>query len=452
MKIENFDTNMLTPCRVFGSDKLLTEPEDILYYHANIQEFEAYNRLLGDIRDDGQYVIKEGVRKNLAALPKELADQRDGIIEAHSYLMTKNMFFSIELDQDEENQIASLYLTEPVQGYGELDHIKTFIAKITSPKVDDFVEQAKKAFNIQPVLPDINEGAYMDLIMQIQEQIDFYTCIEDLVDLSSQIYVLSVLALLEEQGEVGQKIITQYNKRVKELGLDKPNVKKRYSTLRKILDKEIQKAGGEKRVFKEKETEYKKLKQEYSLPIKRVEQFRGKQIAVVDKGVVQKEEKKETKKNEKKLASKGKTAGNKKADKAKSGGAKKKAKSKSKGKEEKKKEKKAGSGGGGGSRTTVKAFTSPTPTMKSKSSNVYKPKGIDISRRAVPVVMTPPPVVTPTEDAETEAMFSRLLGKGLSTSETKLTPPIEEIVVPPEEHAEEPIVAPPPPVEIIEIS
>lgn len=397
----------VTPVRIFGSDKVLTEPEDIAYYRAGLEEFGAVNKLLGEIDDDGEYFISEDIRKNLAQLPKELLREDDDTIDATSRIMAKDMYFTIELDQDGDMQVASLYLTEMVHGYGELTSIRTFVAKYELPTIAGFGQKAKSAFNVQPIISDIPEGQYIDLVMRIQDQIDYALCLEDIVDLASQIYVLRVLALLESKGEKGQEIIKQYNREVKDKGLNKPSVRHRYATLRKILDAKIENAGGEKEIFADKQQEIKDIKKEFAQTIQKVEAIHGKNLA----GAI-KEAQKAKNEPQKKAAEAPKKA--KKAGKVISvgvgkakGGSKPKAKKKEDKKDNKKKENKGGGGGGSGSAKPRVQEAPEAPILKDEvgeaaarpSPQVQRPQVIERHDAA------PKPVAPNQEEAEAVSLL-----------------------------------------------
>lgn len=331
-----------TTCRVFDSNEILTSPEEIDYYKTCIKEFEASNRLIGEINDNGEYMISEKIRRDLALLPKELTQNGYNLVEAFSHILTKDLYFYIEIEEVEENQIAYLYLIEKVDGYRDVQTLKSFIAKITQPKCDDFQEKARRVFNVQESISTIEEGRFINLVLQIQGRIDYWAELEDIMDLSSQIYVLRILTLLESEGEIGQKVIKEYNRRVKLEGLD--GVKKKYLALRKILDESIEMYGGKEKVFVKTKEEVKTIKAEFSTPIKKVEEIRSKQMnRPIAKRVVKNAPAKAEAKPSK---AGGKAAG--KADKKGGGDKKGKDKKKDKGKDKEKKKddgKKKSSGG-----------------------------------------------------------------------------------------------------------
>ena len=339
-----------TTCKVFDSEVILTSPEHIDYYKTCIKEFEASNVLLGEIDDEGQYIINEKIRRDLALLPKELAQNGYNLIEAWSHVSGKDLFFNIEIEEENQTQIASLYLIEKVSGYKNLQILKSFIAKIVQPKSDNFQDKARRVFNVQDSLKMIDEGQFLNLVLQIQARIDYWFALQDIVDMSSQIYVLRMLNLLENEGELGQKVLKEYTHRMKLEGLDN-NSKHRYLTLRKILDDIIENFGGENEIFKNNIQEVKSIKAEFSTPIKKVEEIRQKQTT---RHFAKKNEKTSPVKSEEKPKTAGKTAGKsaKKADKK--GGGKKDKKDKKK-KEKKKKEEKKSSGGGGSSKKIEKS-------------------------------------------------------------------------------------------------
>lgn len=336
------------PCKVLDGDEVLTEQADIDYYKASIKEFEARNRLLGEVNEEGEYVISEDVRRNLALIPKEQLTEGYNLIEAYSRVATKDLFFVIEFEEEIEagrdDFVASLYIIEKVVGYKNLQSLRSFVAKIVEPKSDEFWNKVRKVFNINPILMPIDEGKYMPLVMQIQKHIEDWYSMEEIVDLSSQIYVMRVLQLLENEGPLGRQIVEEYNREMKLEDLGNVNVAKRYIMLRKILDRVIEQHGGEANVFKEEKNkaEIKVIKSEYSAPIRKVETFRTK-VQESQRGVLRK---KDRQKKEEKASSPAKKAGGakkkaagKKADK-KAGGSKPKKDKKKEDKKEKKDDKK----------------------------------------------------------------------------------------------------------------
>ena len=327
------------PCKVFESDIVLTEPVAIDYYKSCIKEFEAYNMLLGTINEEGEYVIGENIRRDLALLPKEQIAEGYHLIEALSRIKGKDLFFVIEIDEEvienANSLVGSLFVIEKVAGYEGVDSLKTFVAKIIQPVSDKFVDKAKAVFNIQTTLGDFDDAKFADLLKQLNNQYEDWLILEDIIDLSSQIYIMRILQLLEEEGELGQAVISAYNKQIKEQGFAGNS---RYIELRKVLDSVIEQHGGIDKVFKKNKEKVSQAKTEYSTAVRQVEKYRQKQASAKAKAQKTAKTAKVEKKPEAKSA--GKSAGKHKAkgkDK-KAGG--KKAKGKDKKKDKKKDDKK----------------------------------------------------------------------------------------------------------------
>lgn len=70
------------PCKIFDSEVVLTVQEDIDFYKAKMKALEIKNYLLGEFNEDGDYVIAENIRRNLATMPKENTDERFDLIKA----------------------------------------------------------------------------------------------------------------------------------------------------------------------------------------------------------------------------------------------------------------------------------------------------------------------------------------------------------------------------------
>ncbi len=378
-KIENIAYGVNTPlssCKVFDSDRVLFASEEIDYYKTCIKEFEASNKLLGEINDEGEYVINEKIRRDLALIPKEHTNTEYNRVEAYSRLLAKDLYFYIEIQENENEQIASLYLIEKVSGYRDLQSLTSFIAKVVQPKANGFVDKVKRVFNIQDVITKIDEGKFIKLTLQIQNRIDYWFEMEDIMDLSSQIYVLRMLSFLEDEGDLGRKTLEEYNRKIKFEGLDNAKIKGRFLKLRKYLDEAIDKFGGKEIVFKKHPEEVKSVKSEYSSPIKKVEDIRKRQA---NKPVVKKIEPAPAKVESSKASSKpkAKTAGkkaDKKADKQKKKDDKKKDEKKDDGKKK---------GGGGPSKSEIKSEKPVAPASKTGNSNQYTPASFRNSGRII---------------------------------------------------------------------
>lgn len=387
-ELENIAYGVNTPetiCKVFGDDEVLTSPEDIDYYKTVIKEFEASNRLVGEINDEGEYVINEKVRRDLALLPKEKLQEGFHLVEAFSHVLGKDLYFSIEVEEDGENFVASLFLQEKVSDYGDMQSLKSFIARIVQPRSDDFVAKVLRVFNVQDSLTDFDEGRFINLVLQIQNQIDYWFELEDIVELSSQIYILRMLSLLENEGDLGRKVIQEYNRRMSVEGLDNTKVKKRHLGLRKILDEVIKENGGEKEVFKKNLEQVKEVKKEFSAPIQKVENLRKKQVG---KSVIKKVEKPAPAKEASKPSKAGEKSAGKKDDKKKDN-KKKDDKKKDKKKDDKKKDdKKKDEKKSGGSSIAKAEPDLKVPKLVGKGKPPVD-NSLDILGKQPPVIVKP---------------------------------------------------------------
>lgn len=327
----------IEPCVVFGTDTILSDRVDIDYYKACLEEFEASNRLLGEIMHNGDYVISQKVKQDLIKLPKELVAESDGTIEASTRINAKDLYFNIVIENDEE-LTASLYVTELVDGFGEVKSIKTFVASVKLDGEQQNAESVKAAFNVQKVVDGINEGEFIDLVIQIQDMIDYSAALSEIEMLSSQIYVLRLTQLLESGGSEAQNVLQNYYQQAKKLKIARNN----YSDLRKLLDKIIDQAGGLKKLLPDKQKEIDDIKKEFAAPIHKMQSLKGKQIVkTASTQAPKKEEKKAAAKPADKKAAAKKTAG-------KSGGGSKPKKAKKKeDKKENKKDNKKKFGPGG---------------------------------------------------------------------------------------------------------
>lgn len=326
-----------TPVIRFGSGRVLTAPEEIDYYKAIIKEMEAMNSLLGEVDESGQYNIPENIRKELVKIPKEKLSEDSNFIDSRCSIMGQELYFTIQMGFDEELEEfqASLYINEKVYGYEDISTIKTFVAYISQQDEKDIVSNARKAFNVQEVLSPIGEEDWPKIVLKIQERKDQWLVMNEIDELSSQIYVMRILQLLEKEGSLGQQVIKAYFDQMKLEGLEDVKKPNRYIELRKNLDEIIERFGGDKEVFKQSYERLQEAKKEFAGPVRQIEKMQIKRA--IAKAPATKAE--PSKGGDKPAAAKktgGKTAGKKaakkSAPKAKKAGAKKSAAKKAGGK------------------------------------------------------------------------------------------------------------------------
>ena len=323
---------------VWGTDRTLTDVDEIEYYRQYIRQIKLSSRLIGDINAEGQYTLPNEIKRDLVKMEKEVAEDGPVFYLAMAVYMKKTFNFAIEVEEFDEFTEASLYLNESVLDYPPVMSLRTFVAKIRIPNGENVREKIYNAFHLVKSLPNVKDTDVPSLAGKMQALSDEAGLLDEVADLGAQIYIMRTLKMLEGGGEIGQKIIDEYKKEAEELKLD---LKKKgsYRKLQRVLDQKIQENGGFESLPIEKETVIKPVK-EYNDAIKKLDNVKSKKNAVDSHekdGDTAKKDASSKKSEAKSAGNKSGKSGGKKADKKASGGKKDKKKDDKKKKDAKKK-------------------------------------------------------------------------------------------------------------------
>ncbi len=204
------------------------------------------NLLLGEFSADGKYSIKdEKILQNLVSMPKIFQEKVDNTIYAYAKYDGINLNFKIDMDISESYCSAEIYLVEvehDVEGDNKYLTPLSNMVEIYSPKFRDHIF---KAWNINleetPLEKDEAKDYVFEYLRTIRGQYDFN---KELIEILSQLYVVRLLKLLDNCGELGMKIQADYKMLLEKLLKKDPSLAQDYSRLKQILDKMIEKNKG----------------------------------------------------------------------------------------------------------------------------------------------------------------------------------------------------------------
>ena len=337
----------LKTCTTWGDRKVLTDEVEINYYHEYLKQIILRNKLLGSVSDSGNYNLKDRIKRDLVKMQKEVADASPSYYIAMAIYMKKTFNFAIEVDFLEDGMAsATLYVNEVVDNYPPVTALRSFVAKVILPYDASFEKKVYKAFNLVDGLTNIKDTDVPFLATYMQSQIDDELLLDEISDLGSQIYIMRMLKVLSNGGELGKDIIEEYKKKAEASKLD-VNKKGAYTKLHRTLDEIIEKKGGLEKLPLPKSV-LQKPRIEYTDSIRKLESAKSKKKSVA---VVKEEGAQESGGGAPKVAGKGgKSGGDKKKPAKKADKPKKKADKK---KDEKKKDEKKATGTYGSSVKTI---------------------------------------------------------------------------------------------------
>lgn len=231
-------------CKIWGSDIVITQKDEVEYYNTVMKQVRLETLLVGSLTDDAEYLLSTDLKRDLVRMQKEIADESERYYVAFSQYMKKTFHFTIEVEDLSEDEVsASLYLNEQIVNYPYLESVKSFVASAKFASDENLKNKIFRTFNIVDGKPLIDDLKVPNLAVAMQKMLDEKLMIDQIVDIGAQIYVMRTLQVLENAGEIGQKIIEQYKREADELGLD-TNEPGAYTTLQKVLDKAINDNGG----------------------------------------------------------------------------------------------------------------------------------------------------------------------------------------------------------------
>ncbi len=289
-------------------------PADVQKDYLNILYYQAKqrNNLLGEFSSDGKYAIKdEKILQELVLLPKKFDEKKDNVVYASTKIEDEIVLnFKLEFEMSESFCRGVLSIIETEQNVQEnIKHVTKLdeYKDIYSPKFKEDMYKRWKVYFDEEVY-DKNDYIYSILHMQHEE----YLFNKELTEILSQLYMVRLLKLLDNSGEVGEKIKGEYKLLVEKLIQQDPSIMQDNTRLKLVLDSIIIKNKALATLMQTKEgTE---IFAGYSAPIKRV---KDKTVEVV-LNVGGAEKKKENKTIDTKTAAK--KGGAKKKDKSAGGG------------------------------------------------------------------------------------------------------------------------------------
>lgn len=318
----------LEPYKVFDCDFEVTDPDYVEYYKTRNKIMILENQLVGNITSKGTYVISNEIKKDLVNMKKEIEDSTDEYFLASIMFMKKNFYFKVEISKiDGGKARAGLYLVENTSYFLKSQYLVSHIADFEDDFDSQFRVKVRKVFNLFDVPQLVQDTEVGELAVRMQSLIDEEILLGGLYNISSQIYIMRMLELLSNYGELGQEIITNYKTLASEVGTEEENY---YTILKAMLDRSIDEKGGLEQLTQKKD-EVKSIVKEINSTVKKINNVQNKPGAVeaIKTEKAKKEEKKDEKKADKKSAKKpakkpakksAKKADKKKADKGKGKG------------------------------------------------------------------------------------------------------------------------------------
>lgn len=246
--------------KVFGNENLLLKKIDFLDYQkiSNKMLFLQYH-LLGQFDNVGNYYINNDIKKDLIKVQKEIQVEDSNGYVAHLRYAKLVFEFEINLTYNEDRAKASLVLVEKL--YDQT--VKTVIDTYEEENNSDFRINVRKRYNLVDVAFTIRDEEVPNLNIWLYWQSEEYLYWQDLYEMGSQFFVLKAIAILETYGEKGAEIINIYKQQIE--FVKEKNGEPKFSKLKEILDKVVNKFGGYEKLD-EGNGKLGKLAQEFSKP------------------------------------------------------------------------------------------------------------------------------------------------------------------------------------------
>ena len=246
--------------KVFGNEDLLLKKIDFLDYQkiSNKMLFLQYH-LLGQFDNVGNYYINNDIKKDLIKVQKEIQVEDSNGYVAHLRYAKLVFEFEINLTYNEDRAKASLVLVEKL--YDQT--VKTVIDTYEEENNSDFRINVRKRYNLVDVAFTIRDEEVPNLNIWLYWQSEEYLYWQDLYEMGSQFFVLKAIAILETYGEKGAEIINIYKQQIE--FVKEKNGEPKFSKLKEILDKVVNKFGGYEKLD-EGNGKLGKLAQEFSKP------------------------------------------------------------------------------------------------------------------------------------------------------------------------------------------
>lgn len=225
--------------KIFGQEDITFSKIDFIDYQkiSNKMLFLQFH-LMGQFDDKGEYYIKDDIKKDLIRVQKEIQEEDDkGFLAQIKY--AKVLFnFEIEVEYKDEKAKADLYIIEKFDD----QTVKTLLDSFNDLNDADFRIKVRQRYNLVDVAITVRDEEVPNLNIWIYWQNEEYMFWKDLYEMGSQFFVLRALAILEQYGEIGEKIIERYNEKLTQFEDFLPN--RKYTKAKEILDETLCEFGG----------------------------------------------------------------------------------------------------------------------------------------------------------------------------------------------------------------
>ena len=258
--------------------------DDKKSFDETLKDFERYSQmeiilrssLLGHFEGD-EYKISQEVARDLLKLPKIIDDQTVGKILCHSLYKDFTFKFLIVYDNFSTYSTARIYLLEDEDRVQEIKTHKTLIGESVQPGGKNIVDiitiewNLKKGSNNGDGETDGGENMEVTDLDSILLGIktDYYFS-RELLEILSQIYILRMTSLLGECGVEGEKILSEYNKILKNYAINRPSVLQKYAMMKHILDENIKKNNGYEVLKTHNEKAFREVIENFYTPLEKI--------------------------------------------------------------------------------------------------------------------------------------------------------------------------------------
>lgn len=231
--------------KVYGTDFSVQNPDYIEFYKARFKIMAVRYNLIGRVNNNSVYVIPNEIKTDLVNMPKEIEDMAEDYYTASCRYMKKYFYFKIKLTMLANGKAkASLYIYENIPQFFDDDYIITRVADYIDDYNEDFRVKLRKYFNLVDVGVPVTDFMVPNLAVLMQDNSDLILAISPLYEIASQIYLLSMIKLLENAGEVGEEILRRYYKLKESYEEELKNEKFKNTLLKILFDRTIDSFGG----------------------------------------------------------------------------------------------------------------------------------------------------------------------------------------------------------------
>ena len=231
----------------FNAENVLKNYEKIFNKYRKMK-----NNLLGEYDEKGEYKIKdEMILKKLLEMPKKFEEKDSDIVYLSAKFDTFVLNFKIVFEISPEFCNAYLYFIEVEDVLDEtVKHVTLLdtILDVYSPKFKEEVFNEWKVYLEEDVYS--KDDFLRSLLNKQKEDCKFS---EELVEILSQLFLLRMLKALENCGDLGKKILEEYNKFLAGATAKDPSLALDNARMKMILDYIIRKNNGYEQIAKTQE-------------------------------------------------------------------------------------------------------------------------------------------------------------------------------------------------------